>query len=215
MSKIVAFTSLTLDGVMQAPGRPDEDRRGGFEHGGWALPYADSVLGAVSGQSMASTGALLFGRRTYEDFYGVWPKRTDDNPFTAVLNNTQKYVASTTLEEPLPWVNSTLLKGDAAEAVARLKAQPGKDVVVLGSGVLLQSLMRRNLVDEYVLLIHPLVLGSGRRLFSDEGQFAALRLIDAKTTTTGVVIATYQPAETTGAKNLSAARAGAFEGTGR
>jgi dihydrofolate reductase len=195
MSKIVAFTSLTLDGVMQAPGRPDEDRRGGFEHGGWALPYADSVLGAVSGASMASTGALLFGRRTYEDFYGVWPKRTDGNPFTAVLNDTQKYVASTALKEPMPWVNSTLLKGDAAEAVARLKAKPGKDFVVLGSGVLLQALMRRNLVDEYVLLIHPLVLGSGRRLFTDEGQFAALRLIDAKTTTTGVVIATYQSAE--------------------
>jgi dihydrofolate reductase len=201
--------------VMQAPGRPDEDRRGGFAHGGWALPYADSVLGAVSGQSMASTGALLFGRRTYEDFYGVWPKRTDGNPFTAVLNNTQKYVASTTLKEPLPWVNSTLLEGDAAEAVARLKAQPGKDVVVLGSGVLLQSLMRRNLVDEYVLLIHPLVLGSGRRLFTDEGQFAALRLIDTRMTTTGVVIATYQPAETAGAKDLSPARIGAFERTGR
>jgi dihydrofolate reductase len=215
MSKIVAFTSLTLDGVMQAPGRPDEDRRGGFAHGGWALPYADSVLGAVSGGSMASTGALLFGRRTYEDFYGVWPKRTDGNPFTAVLNNTQKYVASTTLKVPLPWVNSTLLEGDAAEAVARLKAQPGKDVVVLGSGVLLQSLMRHSLVDEFVLLIHPVVLGSGRRLFTDEGQFAALRLIDAKTTTTGVVIATYQPAETAGAKDLSPARAGAFDGTGR
>ncbi len=192
MSKIVAFTSVTIDGVMQAPGRPDEDRRGGFEHGGWAIPYADSVLGTVSGESMASTGALLFGRRTYEDFYAVWPKRIDDNPFTAVLNNTQKYVASTTLKEPLPWINSTLLKGDAAEAVARLKAQPGKDIVVLGSGVLLESLMRRNLVDEYVLLIHPLVLGSGRRLFTDGSQFAALRLVDAKTTTTGVVIATYE-----------------------
>jgi dihydrofolate reductase len=215
MSKIVAFTSLTLDGVMQAPGRPDEDRRGGFEHGGWALPYADSVLGTVSGGSMASTGALIFGRRTYEDFHGVWPKRTDDNPFTAVLNNTQKYVASTTLKEPLPWVNSTLLKGDAAEAVARLKAQPGKDVVVLGSGVLLQSLMRRNLVDEFVLLIHPLVLGSGRRLFTDGGHFTALRLIDSRTTTTGVVIATYQPAETAAAKDLSpaAVKAGTFEGT--
>ncbi len=192
MSKIVAFTSLTLDGVMQAPGRPDEDRRGAFEHGGWAIPYADSVLGTISGESMASTGALLFGRRTYEDFYAVWPKRTDDNPFTAVLNNTPKYVASTTLKDPLPWINSTLLKGDAAEAVVRLKAQPGKDVVVLGSGVLLQSLMRRNLVDQYVLLIHPLLLGSGRRLFTDGSQFAALRLVDAKTTTTGVVIATYE-----------------------
>src|ERR1700694_3666836 len=195
MSKIVAFTSLTLDGVMQAPGRPDEDRRGGFEHGGWAIPYADSVMGTVSAESGASSGALLFGRRTYEDFFNVWPKRTDDNPFTAVLNNTQKYVASTTLKEPLPWINSTLLKGDGAEAVARLRAQPGKDIVVLGSGGLLESLMRRNLVDEYILLIHPLVLGSGRRLFTDRGEYAPLRLIDAKTTTTGVVIATYQPAE--------------------
>jgi len=200
MSKIVAFTSLTLDGVMQAPGRPDEDRRDGFEYGGWAIPFADSVLGTVSGQSMASTGALLFGRRTYEDFFSVWPKRTDDNPFTTVLNNTQKYVASTTLKEPLPWVNSTLLRGDAADAVAQLKARPGKDIVVLGSGVLLQSLMRRNLVDDYVLLIHPLVLGSGRRLFTDGGQFAALRLVDAKPTTTGVVIATYQPVEATAAE---------------
>jgi dihydrofolate reductase len=195
MSKIVAFTSLTLDGVMQAPGRPDEDRRGGFEHGGWAAPYSDSVMGSVAGASGASAGGLLFGRRTYEDFYGVWPKRTDDNPFTAVLNNTQKYVASRTLKEPLPWINSTLLKGDAAEAVVRLKAQPGKDFVVLGSGVLLQSLMRRNLVDEYVLLIHPLVMGSGRRLFTDGDHFARLRLVDTKTSTTGVVIATYQPAE--------------------
>jgi dihydrofolate reductase len=195
MSKIVAFTSVTLDGVMQAPGRPDEDRRGGFEHGGWAIPYADSVMGTVSAESGASSGALLFGRRTYEDFFNVWPKRTDDNPFTAVLNNTQKYVASTTLKEPLPWINSTLLKGDGAEAVARLRAQPGKDIVVLGSGGLLESLMLRNLVDEYILLIHPLVLGSGRRLFTDRGEFAPLRLIDAKTTTTGVVIATYQPAK--------------------
>ncbi len=187
MSKVVVFTNLTLDGVMQAPGRPDEDRRGGFEHGGWATPYATME---AAEKSMAYTGALLLGRRTYEDFYAVWPNRTD-SPFTAVLNNTQKYVASTTLEESLPWSNSTLLKGDAAEAVARLKEEPGKDLVVLGSGELVQSLMRRNLVDEYVLLIHPLVLGSGRRLFTDGGAFAALRLVDTKTTTTGVVIATY------------------------
>ena len=119
----------------------------------------------------------------------------EENPFAAVLNNRQKYVASTTLEEPLSWRNSTLLRGDAAEAVATLKGQPGKDLVVLGSGELVQSLMRHNLVDEFVLLIHPLVLGSGRRLFTDGGAFAALRLVDSKTTTTGVVIATYQPAE--------------------
>jgi dihydrofolate reductase len=190
MSKVVVFTNLTLDGVMQAPGRPDEDRRGGFEHGGWATPYAAM---AQAGNGMANTGALLLGRRTYEDFYAVWPNRTG-NPYTAVLNNTQKYVASTALEEPLPWSNSTLLKGDAAEAVARLKEELGKDLLVMGSGELVQSLMRRNLVDEYVLLIHPLVLGSGRRLFADGGAFAALRLVDSKTTDNGVVIATYQPA---------------------
>ena len=194
MSKIVVFTNLTLDGVMQAPGRPDEDRRGGFDYGGWATPYATME---AAEESMANTGALLLGRRTYEDFYTVWPNQTD-NPFTAVLNNTQKYVASTTLEEPLPWINSTLLKGDAAEAVARLRQEPGKDIVILGSGELVQSLMRRNLVDKYVLLIHPLVLGSGRHLFTDGGSFAALRFVSTKTTTTGVVIETYQPDELTG-----------------
>jgi dihydrofolate reductase len=192
MGRVIAFTSLTLDGVMQAPSRPDEDRRGGFEHGGWALPYADPVQDRVVGESMATAPALLFGRRTYEDFCTVWPNRTD-NPFTEVLNNTQKYVASTTLREPLPWRNSTLLRGDATQAVTRLKAQLDKDLVVLGSGVLLQSLMRVNLVDEYVLQIHPLILGSGRRLFVEGGTFADLGLVDAKTTTTGVVIATYQP----------------------
>jgi dihydrofolate reductase len=199
VSKVVVFENLTLDGVMQAPGRPDEDRRGGFQHGGWAdvqvrSPEADPVLAGVVGESMANTGALLLGRRTYQDFYGFWPNQTD-NPFTQVLNTTLKYVASTTLAEPLPWSNSTLLEGDAAQAVARLKQQPGKDLVVLGSGELVQSLMRRNLVDEYVLLIHPLVLGSGRRLFPDGSPTAALRLLDAKPTTTGVVAATYQPAD--------------------
>jgi dihydrofolate reductase len=196
MGKVILFTSLSLDGVMQAPGRPDEDRRGAFEHGGWATSYADPVMGAVAGASMANAPALLFGRRTYEDFYAVWPNRTD-NPFTEVLNNTQKYVASRTLVEPLPWSNSTLLKGDAAQTVATLKEHQNKDLVVLGSGELAQSLIRQNLVDEYMLLIHPLLLGSGRRLFSDSGSFAALQLVDTKTTTTGVLIATYQPATTT------------------
>jgi len=194
MSKIIVFNNITLDGVMQAPGRPDEDPRGGFQHGGWAVPYADQVMGEEVQESMANTGGLLFGRRTYEDFYKVWPDRTD-NPFTEVLNNSLKYVASTTLKEPLPWMNSRLLEGDAAQAVAKLRQQPGKDLVILGSGVLIQSLMRHNLIDEYVLQIHPLVLGSGRRLFADGGAFAVLRLVNTKTTTTGVVIATYQPAE--------------------
>ncbi len=200
MSKVIVFTNLTLDGVMQAPGRPDEDRRGGFEHGGWATPYAAM---AQAGESMANTGALLLGRRTYEDFYAVWPKRKED-PISALLDNIQKYVASTTLSEPLVWSNSTLLKGDAAQAVARLKEEPGKDLVVMGSGELIQSLMRRNLVDEYVLLIHPLVLGSGRRLFPDGSAFA-LRLVGIKTTTNGVVIATYQPTIPSARKTTEAA----------
>src|SRR5437763_8184142 len=154
MSKVVVFMNLTLDGVMQAPARPDEDTRGSFEHGGWAMPYATME---AAEESKAYSGALLLGRRTYEDFYTVWPNRTD-NPFTEVLNNAQKYVASTTLEEPLPWSNSTLLKGDVAEAVAKLREEQGKDIIVLGSGELVQSLMRHDLVDKYVLLIHPLVL---------------------------------------------------------
>jgi dihydrofolate reductase len=192
MSKIVVFLNLTLDGVMQAPARPDEDRRDGFEHGGWSTPYA--TMEAAEG-SMANSGTLLFGRRTYEDFYSVWPHRMDGNPFTEVLNATQKYVASTTLSEPLPWINSTLLKGDVAKAVATLKKEPGKDIVILGSGVLVQSLMRHNLIDSYVLLIHPLVLGSGHRLFTDGGPIATLRLVSTKTTSTGIVIMTHEPTE--------------------
>jgi dihydrofolate reductase len=194
MSRLVVNTNLTLDGVMQSPADPDEDRRDGFEHGGWAPPYFDQVMGDAAAEGIAKGGALLFGRRTYEHFASFWPDQPDDNPFAAVLNNRQKYVASRTLEEPLSWSNSTLLQGDAIEAVAKLKKQPD-DLVVLGSGELVQSLMRSNLVDEYVLLIHPLVLGSGRRLFTDGGASATLRLVDTKTTTTGVVIARYQPVE--------------------
>jgi dihydrofolate reductase len=192
MSRIVVVNNLTLDGVMQAPGRPDEDVRGGFAHGGWAVPYFDAVMGEAMGRRMAAPGALLLGRRTYEDFASYWPKQTD-NPFTPVLNERRKYVASTTLREPLPWSNSTLLKGDVAQAVAELK-EGDEDLGILGSGELIRSLMRHDLVDEYVLSIHPLVLGSGRRLFPDDGAMAKLQLVEATTTTTGVVIATYQRA---------------------
>jgi dihydrofolate reductase len=190
MSKVVLFENLTLDGVMQAPGRPDEDRRDGFEHGGWAMPYADAVLGEVAGASMAKTGAMLLGRRTYEDVLAYW--NTTDSPFKDALNNTPKYVASTSLKEPLPWPNSSLLQGDVADAVSRLREQPGKDLVVIGSGQLARALIEAGLVDEYLLLIHPLVLGSGRRLFAD-GTVSNLKLVDSKTTTTGVIIATYVP----------------------
>ena len=195
MSRVVVIEHLTLDGVMQAPGRPDEDRRGGFEHGGWARPGNDPVMQSVMGERMGTSWSLLLGRRTYEDFAAYWPNQPEPNPFTEALNNVQKYVASTTLAEPLAWINSTLLKGDAVEAVARLKEQPDKDLVVFGSGELVQALMGRNLVDEYLLLIHPLVLGTGRRLFAEGSPTTALRLVDTRTTTTGVVIATYQPAE--------------------
>jgi dihydrofolate reductase len=193
MRKLTVFNSVTLDGVMQAPGRPDEDRRGGFAHGGWAVPYNDEVLAQTVAEGMADPGPLLLGRRTYEDFFSFWPQQRG-NPFSEVLDNTRKYVASITLAEPLPWRNSELLKGDAADAVAELKRQPGQGLTVLGSGELVQALRRRDLIDEYLLLIHPLVLGSGRRLFPDGGPAASLRLVDAKPTTTGVIIATYRPA---------------------
>jgi len=195
MGRLVVVESLTLDGVMQAPGRPDEDTRDGFEHGGWAVPYTDEVMGRAMGERMGAGGSIVLGRRTYEDFAGYWPKQKD-NPYTETLNAAQKYVASTTLEEPLPWENSTLLAGDAVEAVEALKAE--SDLSVLGSGELVRALMRREVIDEYLLLIHPLVLGSGRRLFPD-GVVAPLELTDSVITTTGVLIGTYRPAEADGA----------------
>lgn len=191
MSNVVVFTSVSLDGVMQAPGRPDEDTRDGFDQGGWFQQYNDEVLGRFLGQNMgSSSGALLLGRRTYEDFAGFWPKQADGNPFSAALDAATKYVASTTLAEPLSWQNSVLLRGDVAAAVADLKRDT--DLTVLGSGELIRTLMERDLVDEFVLTIHPLVLGTGRRLFGDDGPPATLELVDATPTTTGVVIATYQ-----------------------
>ncbi len=195
--KVVVFTNLTLDGVMQAPGRPDEDTRGGFPYGGWAAPYnamSSVPAGSVPAGSLSNISPLLLGRRTYADFYSFWPNQSG-SPYTEVLNNAQKYVASTTLKEPLPWRNSTLLKGDVAQAIAKLKTQPGNDFLVMGSGELIQTLRKHNLVDRYILLIHPLVLGSGRRLFPEGGIHSALKLVDTQTTPTGVVIATYEPAK--------------------
>jgi dihydrofolate reductase len=189
--KVVVFMSVTLDGVIQAPARSDEDIRGGFKQGGWANAYADPMMGKMAGEGMVKPGGLLLGRRTYLDFFAVWPNRPD-NPFTEALNKKQKYVASRTLEEPLPWENSTLLKGEAVEAVAKLKKERDGELLTIGSGELVQSLMRSHLVDEYVLLIHPLTLGSGRRLFNEGDPKQNLRLADTKTTATGIVIATYE-----------------------
>jgi dihydrofolate reductase len=192
MGQIVVTESVTLDGVMQAPAGPDEDTRGGFAYGGWAAPYFDQVMGAEMGKGMARPGVMLFGRRTYESMYAHWPHQTDGNPFTEKLNKVQKYVVSTTLSEPLPWVNSTLIAGDVPKEVATLKDDIDGDIAVLGSHRLVRSLDEAGLVDRYVLLIHPLVLGNGLRLFDPAG-FSRLRLVESVPTGTGVIIATYEP----------------------
>jgi len=191
MSRLTVVNFLTLDGVMQAPGHADEDRRGGFEHGGWQGRYGDRVMGEYMGKGAAGDGSLLFGRRTYEKMAAVWPHAPADNPFTDKMNNSRKYVCSTTLDEPLEWSNSNLLKGDAAESVARLKAQDDPDIVILGSGELIRSLMPHGLIDEYVLAIHPVVMGTGIRMF--DGVYAELELVESVQTTTGVIITRYAP----------------------
>ena len=192
MGRILVMENLSLDGVMQAPGRPDEDTRDGFDQGGWFQQYNDEVLGRFLGQNMgSSSGALLLGRRTYEDFAGFWPKQTDGNPFTAALDAATKYVASTTLAEPLSWQNSVLLRGDVAVAVGDLKRDT--DLMVLGSGELVRTLAAAGLVDEYLLLIVPRLLGHGRRLFDGDAR-AALRLTECVPTTTGVLITRYRAA---------------------
>jgi dihydrofolate reductase len=188
---ITAILSTSLDGVIQGPGRPDEDTRGGFDRGGWAVPYNDEVMAQRMGESMPSSGTMLFGRRTYEDFYGYWPRQTD-NPFTPYLNQATKYVVSSTLSEPLPWQNSILLPGDPAASVADLKSEPGPDLGIVGSGQLVRSLLAANLIDRFLLLIHPLVLGQGRRLFDERGPGIDFDLVDSVTTSKGVIIATYQ-----------------------
>jgi dihydrofolate reductase len=193
MSRLVVTNNVSLDGVMQSPASPDEDRRDGFEHGGWAPPYVDSVMGEKMAEGIATDGSMLFGRRTYENMAAFWPNQPEGNLFADVLNNRQKYVASRTLENPLPWRNSTVLEGDVPEAVARLKQQPGGDIAILGSGELIRSLLPHGLIDAFVLSIHPLLLGRGRRLFAEDGPYAELKLVDATPTTTGVLIATYEP----------------------
>jgi len=192
MRKINVTNNVTLDGVMQAPGSTYEDTRNGFTCGGWAAPYHDEVKMRIMGRGMARRGALLFGRTTYEHFFKVWPGRTD-NPYTEVLDNTQKYVVSRTLNEPLPWKNSTLLKGNAEETVAALKEDSDVDLTILGSGELVRSLVRCNLIDQFILLIHPLIPGAGQSMFGD-GTLAKFTLTESVPTTTGVIIATYERA---------------------
>lgn len=188
MGTLTVMANLTLDGVMQAPGRPDEDTRDGFAHGGWAVPYEAMAL--LAERPSPEPLAFLFGRRTYQDFAGFWPQHPD-NPYSQELTRRRKYVAATTLREPLPWENSVLLR-DVPREVARLKAGP-EHLLVMGSGVLCRTLLAAGLVDEWALLVHPLVLGSGRRLFEPDGTVQHLALLDVESTATGVVLARYRP----------------------
>jgi dihydrofolate reductase len=193
MRKLIVIEFLSLDGVMQAPGAPEEDTEGGFRHGGWQRPYFDDVLGAAAAEGMAGTDAYLFGRKTYQIMAAFWPTAPDDDPYAGHLNSTPKYVASRTLQN-VEWQNSTLIKGDVAEEVAKLKEQPGRDIAVLGSGNLVQALVDNDLVDEYSLTVSPIVLGSGKRLFREADDIRRLRLVDSKPTSTGSLMLTYQPA---------------------
>jgi dihydrofolate reductase len=191
MLRVIEF--LSLDGVMQAPGAPDEDTEGGFQHGGWQRPYFDDVLGATAAEGMAETDAYLFGRKTYEKMAAYWPTAPEDDPYGRHMNGTPKYVASRTLQD-VEWQNSALIEGDVAEEVARLKQQPGQNIAVLGSGDLVQTLLEHDLVDEFFLAVYPIVLGSGKRLFRDTDQVRKLRLVDSNPTSTGGVLLTYRPA---------------------
>jgi dihydrofolate reductase len=193
MRRLVVNEFLSLDGVYQGPGAPDEDTEGGFRHGGWQMQYGDDVLGAAAAEGMAQTDANLFGRKTYEIMAAYWPNAPSDDPYAQHLNNVQKYVASRTLDRA-EWQNTTLLQGDVAEEVAKLKEQPGQNIGVLGSGNLVQTLMKDDLVDEYSLWIYPIILGGGKRLFPEDDQVRKLRLVDSKPTTTGGMLLTYEPA---------------------
>ncbi len=190
MGNVVVMNHITLDGVMQGPGRPDEDTRDGFTHGGWATPRGDELIVAKMAERMGENRAFLFGRRSYEDMLSAWNRK--GGPFKDALNNAPKYVASHNPATRLGWPNSTLLDGDVPAAVAELKQASSGNLVIMGSGELIAALMVAHLIDEYLLMIHPLVLGTGRRLFP-EGVLASLRLTDSVSTTKGVLIATYEP----------------------
>jgi dihydrofolate reductase len=192
MRRLTVNTFLTLDGVMQAPGGPEEDPTGGFAHGGWSANYWDDQMGQVMGEAMSRPFDLLLGRKTYEIFAAHWPYATDD-PAAKPLNDATKYVASRTLRS-LDWSNSVLIEGDVGKGVAALKQQEGPELQVHGSSNLIQTLLRHNLIDEYRLWTFPLVVGRGKRFFSDGTVPAGLKLVDSKVSTTGVVIATYEPA---------------------
>jgi dihydrofolate reductase len=196
MRKVIVNEFMSLDGVVQAPGGADEDTTGGFKHGGWHMRYLEELSQQRILESIVGAGAFLLGRRTYEIFAGYWPKAPEEEQVVAEpLNTKPKYVASTTLRDPLEWQNSTVLQGDVAQAVAALKQEGGTDVHVIGSGQLVQTLIEHDLVDEFWLMIDPLVVGGGKRLFPDDGALRPLRLVDSEVTTMGSILATYAPGE--------------------
>ena len=196
MREVVVVEWMTLDGVVQAPGNPDEDRDGGFEHGGWHLPYFDDTSREWVVQGYAEAGGFLFGRRTYQNLVADWPNASEEEQVIAEpLNTKPKYVASRTLAEPLEWQNATLLRGDLARAVRTLKQEEGGDLHVIGSSEFAQTLIEHDLVDEYRLMIDPLVVGGGKRLFRNGGALKPLRLVESQATSTGAILATYAAAE--------------------
>ena len=196
MRMLIVNEWMTLDGVVQAPGQPDEDRSGGFQHGGWHMPYFDDLSRNWVVEGYAEAGGFLFGRRTYELLASYWPNASEEEQVIAEpLNTLPKYVASTTLTEPLEWEHATLLTGDVAEAVAALKGEDGKALHVIGSAQLVHTLIEHDLVDEYRVMIDPLAVGGGKRLFQDDGVLRPLRLVESQVTTTGAIIATYAAAE--------------------
>ena len=191
MRTITVTMWVTLDGVVQGLGRADEDTRDGFTHGGWGERYQDEVMGREMAKGMAGPGDMLFGRRTWEDFITAWARRTDGNPFTTRMNATTKYVVSTTLDNADAWENSVLLRGEAVGTVAELKVRPGADLGIIGSASLVRSLHAAGLIDRYTLLIHPLTLGRGARLFEGPAPLTEFELTGSVTTTKGVIIAQY------------------------
>jgi len=193
MRKLVVLSFITLDGVMQAPGGPQEDPTGGFKHGGWSVSYWDDFLSGVMSEQMSGPFDLLLGRRTYEIFAAHWPYVQGDDPFAARMNSAKKYVVSRTLDK-LDWSNSILIKDNVAREVKKLKGKDGPELQVHGSGNLIQTLLKHDLVDEFCLKIYPVVLGKGKRLFAEGAVPAGLRLLESKASPKGVIVATYERA---------------------
>ena len=190
MRKAIVSEYVTLDGVIEDPSGAE-----GFEHGGWSMQFFDEEVANYKYDELFASDALLLGRVTYQGFAAAWPSVTDEVGFADRMNSLPKYVVSTTLEEPLEWNNSTLIKGDVAGEVSKLKQQPGRDILMYGSADLMHTLMQHDLIDEYRIWVHPVVLGSGKRLFREGSETKVLRLVDTTTFSSGVVVLSYQPAQ--------------------